>query len=77
MCLITYFDVKQTVLLKEMSSLYVWLENSDIIVEEEYTLQDFSAIVATLGGSIGIFLGWSLLDLCRLLAHFLKRFFVK
>ncbi len=48
------------------SKLYITLGDTDVTVEEEYTLQDFSAIVGTLGGSIGIFLGWSLLDLTKL-----------
>ena len=30
-------------------------------LEEEYLLMDFYALVAAIGGSMGIFLGWSIL----------------
>ncbi len=59
--------------MRRMARTYVMLDNTDIVIEEEYTLQDFSAIVATLGGSVGIFLGWSLLDGSRMLASLMKR----
>ncbi len=53
--------------------LFVGLSDTDITVEEDYTLQDFYAIVATLGGSIGIFIGWSFYDVAKLVAEWMGR----
>ncbi len=66
-------DHVQVIFLREMAILYVSLGNTDVTVQREYTLQDFYAIVATLGGSIGIFIGWSLYDLAKLLARGIER----
>ncbi len=66
-------DNVQVIFLKEMANLFVSLGNTDVTVEKEYTLQDFYAIVATLGGSVGIFVGWSLYDLAKLLARGIEK----
>lgn len=79
----------QTIYYDRRAILYVTMGNTDITIEEDYTLQvsreksfsaekvhkkkrplqDFVAVVATLGGSVGIFLGWSLLDLVKLVTE--------
>ncbi len=57
----------------DMAIMFVTLGNTDIIIEEEYNLQDFAAVIATLGGSVGIFLGWSLFDLIKSVSYGLER----
>ncbi len=59
--------------MEPQAHLFVGLSDTDITIEEDYALQDFSAIVATLGGSIGIFVGWSLYDLAKLVAEWMGR----
>ena len=47
---------------------FTWAEDS-ILVREEYLLMDFGAIVSAVGGSLGLFLGFSCLDfILRILA---------
>lgn len=63
---VTRTDQLQDVFTKpDMATMFMTLGNTDIIIEEDYNLQDFVAIIATLGGSVGIFLGWSLFDLIK------------
>ena len=45
---------------------WFWLEGPKIKVEEEYMVYSFSGIVGTVGGSLGLFIGFSFLD-CLLL----------
>ena len=45
---------------------WFWLEGPKIKVEEEYAVYSFSGIVGTVGGSLGLFIGFSFLD-CLLL----------
>ena len=45
---------------------WFWLEGPKIKVEEEYKVYSFSGIVGTVGGSLGLFVGFSFLD-CLLL----------
>ncbi len=66
-------DIPQAIYTDRISYMHVSLDTLDVTVEE-YVLQDFFAIVATLGGSVGIFLGWSLFDLFNALsALFVER----
>jgi len=44
------------------TELYFYWDNLDVLVEEEYLLMDLNAIVAAIGGSLGLFLGFSCLD---------------
>ena len=64
-------DIPQAIYTDRISYMHVSLDTLDVTVEEEYVLQDFFAIVATLGGSVGIFLGWSLFDLFNALSALL------
>lgn len=41
------------------TSIYVFYRSSTVTVVEEYRLFDFNAIVAAVGGSLGLFLGFS------------------
>ena len=41
---------------------YIQIRTSDIIVEEEYEIYDFNGIVGTVGGSLGLFVGFSFLQ---------------
>lgn len=40
---------------------FIQIRTSDIIVEEEYEIYDFNGIVGTVGGSLGLFVGFSFL----------------
>jgi hypothetical protein len=42
---------------------------TDISVIEESRLYDFAAIVAAVGGSLGLFIGFSFLDVLRTAIH--------
>ncbi len=46
-------------------SVYIFYETTDVVVEEEYELLDSLALLAALGGTMGICLGWSALDFAR------------
>ena len=39
-----------------------WLEGAKITIEEEYVVYSFTGIVGTVGGSLGLFIGFSVLD---------------
>ena len=41
---------------------WFWLEGPKVKVEEEYVVYSFSGIVGTVGGSLGLFIGFSFLD---------------
>ena len=40
----------------------VKIDNSEVTVQEEYKVYDFNGILATVGGSLGLFVGFSFLD---------------
>ena len=44
-----------------------------VVLEEEYVLMDIFAVVAAIGGAMGIFLGWSCLDGARLVIRSLQK----
>ena len=41
---------------------WFWLDGPKVKVEEEYIVYSFSGIVGTVGGSLGLFVGFSFLD---------------
>jgi hypothetical protein len=45
----------------------IWLSSlvTDVTIVEEVLLFDFTAIVAAVGGSLGLFIGFSFLDVFR------------
>jgi hypothetical protein len=47
------------------SKTYLFYVSTKYALEEEYPLFDFNAIVASLGGSLGLFLGFSFLETAR------------
>ena len=42
--------------------IYTVIRTSEIVVEEEYMVYDFNGIVGTVGGSLGLFVGFSFLQ---------------
>ena len=46
--------------------LNIRIEGKEITVFEEYVVYDFNGIVGTVGGSLGLFVGFSFLDLILL-----------
>ncbi len=51
----------------------IYFDSTDVLVEEEYLLFDSSALLSALGGTMGMFLGWSALDLFQLAARMVDR----
>ena len=45
-----------------ISELFFQWEDENVIIEEEYLLMDLNAIVSAIGGSLGLFLGFSWLQ---------------
>ena len=52
-----------------ISQVDMYFFNIDEMVEEEYVLVDLSAIVESVGGSLGMFLGFSFYDFVLLLVR--------
>ncbi len=48
-------------------------DTREITILQEYKLMDLGTLLSTLGGLIGMFLGWSLLDIARFLCHTLNK----
>ncbi len=49
-----------------VASAYFYYDTTDVTVEEEYLLVDNLSFVAAVGGTMGILLGWSILDVVKL-----------
>ena len=47
------------------TSLWITLATTDVTIIEEVFLFDFAAIVAAVGGSLGLFIGFSFLDVFK------------
>ena len=58
---------------KNYAYVYILYKESEITILEERVLLDFPTLLSTVGGTVGIFLGWSLLDLTRWLSKGLDR----
>ena len=41
---------------------YLYFDTDEVTVETEYVLLDFGGTVSLIGGVVGMFLGWSILD---------------
>ncbi len=73
---VSYTTTKQELLLpiqisNGMSEVHLFYNSKSVAVSEEYKLIDLGSLLSSLGGFIGMFLGWSLLDIVRLLTHIL------
>ena len=59
--------------------VYLIWEDNLVYIEEEYLLMDFNSIVSAVGGSLGLFLGFSCLDFLMQLLNkidpFLRKLF--
>ena len=51
---------------------YMFFRDAKVQVQHEYVLFDFPAIVGSVGGSLGLFLGFSVLDAAMMLVHWLS-----
>ena len=47
------------------STLYFFYQTTAYEVQEEYLLYDFNSIIASVGGSLGLFLGFSCFQIAR------------
>lgn len=52
--------------------LWLYYSNTDITLTEEVLLFDFAAILSAVGGSLGLFIGFSFLDILKAT---IKKFF--
>ena len=72
-CTTEHIQMKQkenTFFTDNYTEIYFYWENLDVLIEEEYLLMDLNAIVSAVGGSLGLFLGFSCLDfLLKLLSR--------
>ena len=53
--------------------VYVYFATTEVTMEEERPLLDLPTLVATIGGTIGIFLGWSILDAARVFSEWFHK----
>ena len=53
-----------------VSSLFIGIETTNIEIHEEYLLFDAGNIFTAIGGSLGLFLGFSFLDAFNFMAKF-------
>lgn len=47
--------------------VYIEMPNTDITIIEEFVIFDFNSIVSSVGGSMGLFLGFSGLEVVRMI----------
>lgn len=57
----------------DRSAIYIFYEHTDVIVKEESLVHDAGSIVAAVGGSMGLFLGFSCLQCANSLLERLVR----
>lgn len=55
-----------------VTTIYVMAESLDTTIEEEVYVYDFTTIISSLGGSLGLFLGFSFLDVALRLVQMLE-----
>ena len=60
-----------------LSDVRLYYDSRDVTISEEYKLMDLGSLLSTFGGLVGMFLGWSLLDVARFLCHTLARIKIK
>ena len=48
---------------KDRTIIFVKLDSTIVMMEEEYYVYDFNAIISAVGGSLGLFLGCSFLSI--------------
>ncbi len=59
------------------SFTFILFLDSEVTVLEEHVLLDFPTLLSTVGGIVGVFLGWSLLDLSWWLCKGVEKIAVK
>ena len=55
----------------DRQTLNIRIDAKEITVYEEYVVYDFNGIVGTVGGSLGLFVGFSFLDIIMIVIAFL------
>ncbi len=73
------FEVSQrsqmTAMSQQMTVVDVYYPSMEVRTEEEYVLLDFPAMLAAVGGFMGMMLGWSAKDLARLMTGIIDKCF--
>jgi hypothetical protein len=70
-------DRGESITLDGEATVFIGYITNDVIVETEYVLMDASALLSALGGSVGVYLGWSMLDLAKFINALITRFCAK
>ena len=60
-----------------MSFFYHFSQSTNVIVSEEYLVYDFIGVVASIGGTLGLFIGFSFTNLATCLLSFIKKYKVE
>ena len=58
---------------RDFLKVFVEVGSNDVTIMEEYLVYDFNDIVSSVGGSLGLFLGFSCLEACRMASKMLSR----
>ncbi len=53
--------------------LFVDIGTNEVVILEEYLVYDFNDIVSSVGGSLGLFLGFSCLEVCRVASRMMSQ----
>ncbi len=56
---------------RDFVKLFMTFLSNEITVMQEYKIYDFNDIVSSVGGSLGLFLGFSCFELCRMVSKWL------
>ena len=62
---------------KDFMKFFADVGTNDIVIMEEYLVYDFNDIVSSVGGSLGLFLGFSCLEVCRVASKMVTKKNVK
>ena len=78
-CLTRHFEFKKTSektvswKRKWSSAFYLYLEDTSIEREEEFWVFDMNALINGIGEVLGIFIGWSFLDIIEMIIIAIKK----
>ena len=69
--------ISEFLLLLLEAGIWLYYSTTDVTVWEDYHLFDLNDILSALGGSLGLFVGFSCLDVGRDLVNYFRRFMKK
>lgn len=60
-----------TIYEEDVSYIFLFYESTTFAILEQYVLYDFNTIVAAVGGSLGLFIGFSCFEMCKFVSRVL------